>query len=136
MEKLSYGVPGLLFPAISLLMLAYTNRFLGLASVARHLVDKHGPAADAAVHFQIRNLRTHIQLIRHAQALGVLSLTLCTVSLFLLFVAAQLLAQLTFGIALLLMLGSLGLSLREIHLSARALDKALDRIAVAESHQP
>lgn len=63
---LTYGVPGLLFPAISLLMLAYTNRFLGLAGVARHLVEKHGAAADAAVQFQIRNLRTRVQLIRHA----------------------------------------------------------------------
>lgn len=133
MEALSYNVPGLLFPAISLLMLAYTNRFLGLASVARHLVDRHGAAADASVQFQIRNLRLRIQLIRHAQALGVLSLTLCTVSLSLLVVEAQLLAQLAFACALLLMLGSLGLSLREIHLSARALDRALGRIAVTLS---
>lgn len=130
MEELSYNMPGLLFPAISLLMLAYTNRFLGLASVVRHLVDKHGAAADADVQFQIHNLRTRIQLIRHAQTQGVLSLTLCTVSLFLLFLEAGLLAQLAFAGALLLMLGSLGLSLREIHLSARALDKALSKIAV------
>ena len=132
MEELGYNVPGLLFPAISLLMLAYTNRFLGLASVVRHLVDKHGAAADADVQFQIRNLRTRIQLIRHAQVQGVLSLTLCTASLFLLFLAAQLLAQLAFACALVLMLGSLGLSLREIHLSARALDRALGKIAVMD----
>lgn len=132
MENLSYSVPGLLFPAISLLMLAYTNRFLGLASVARHLVERQGAEADPSVQFQIRNLRARIQLIRHAQTMGIMSLTLCTVSLFLLFVGEQLLAQLAFGAALLLMLVSLGLSLREIHLSARALDKALDKIASGE----
>lgn len=105
-------------------MLAYTNRFLGLASVARHLIETYG-SADKSIHFQIDNLRTRIQLVRHAQALGVLSLALCTLSLFLLFLGNQTMAKIAFGTALLFMLGSLSLSLREIHLSARALDKAL-----------
>jgi hypothetical protein len=129
METLSYNVPGLLFPAISLLMLAYTNRFLGLASVARHLVEMHGDIPNKSVQYQIRNLRQRIQLIRHAQVLGVLSLVMCTVSLFLMFVSKQFLAQLAFGSALLLMLSSLAVSLREIHLSARAIDVALEKIS-------
>lgn len=128
MEALTYNVPGLLFPAISLLMLAYTNRFLGLASVARHLVEREGAGADASVAYQVANLRVRVKLVQHAQALGVLSLTFCTVSLFLLFVSRHMLAQLSFGMALLLMLGSLALSLREIYLSARALDKALGKV--------
>ena len=129
MESLSYNVPGLLFPAISLLMLAYTNRFLGLASVARHLLEVHGDMPDKSVQYQIHNLRQRIQLIRYAQVVGVLSLVMCTVSLFLLFVGNQFLAQLAFGCALLLMVASLMLSLREIHMSARALDLALEKIA-------
>ncbi len=129
MESLSYNVPGLLFPAISLLMLAYTNRFLGIASVARHLVEVHGDMPDKSVQFQIRNLRQRIQLIRYSQVLGVLSLVLCTTSLFLLFVSRQFLAQLSFGGALMLMLLSLMVSLREIHLSARAIDVALEKIS-------
>lgn len=75
MNFLTYNVPGLLFPAISLLMLAYTNRFLGLASVARHLVETHGADIDASVRFQISNLRVRIRLIRYAQVCGVLSLS-------------------------------------------------------------
>ena len=129
MESLSYNVPGLLFPAISLLMLAYTNRFLGLASVARHLLEVHGDMPDKSVQYQIHNLRQRIQLIRYAQVVGVLSLVMCTVSLFLLFVGNQFLAQLAFGCALLLMVASLMVSLREIHMSARALDLALEKIA-------
>ncbi len=129
MESLSYNVPGLLFPAISLLMLAYTNRFLGLASVARHLLEVHGDMPDKSVKYQIQNLRQRIQLIRYAQVVGVLSLVMCTVSLFLLFVGNQFLAQLAFGCALLLMVASLMVSLREIHMSARALDLALEKIA-------
>lgn len=128
METLTYNAPGLLFPAISLLMLAYTNRFLALASLARHLVERDGADADPSVKYQIHNLRVRVQLIRHAQALGVLSLTLCTVCLFLLFVAKYLLAQLAFGLALVFMVASLGFLLREIYLSARALDKALAKI--------
>ena len=129
MELLSYNVPGLLFPAISLLMLAYTNRFLGIASVARHLVEVHGDMPDKSVQFQIRNLRQRIQLIRYAQVLGVMSLVMCTISLFLIFVDHQFLAQLSFGGALMLMLASLAVSLREIHLSARAIDVALEKIS-------
>jgi hypothetical protein len=129
MESLSYNVPGLLFPAISLLMLAYTNRFLGIASVARHLVEMHGDMPDKSVQFQIRNLRQRIQLIRYSQVLGVMSLVMCTMSLFLLFVSRQFLAQLSFGSALMLMLLSLMVSLREIHLSARAIDVALEKIS-------
>ncbi len=131
MGVLTYNVPGLLFPAISLLMLAYTNRFLGLASVARHLVEKEGAGADVSVAYQIGNLRKRIRLIQHAQALGVLSLTFCTVSLFLLFISSQSMAQIAFGVALILMLGSLALSLREIYLSAGALDKALSKIPIS-----
>jgi hypothetical protein len=129
MRELTYNVPGLLFPAISLLMLAYTNRFLGLASVARHLVETHGGESDSSIRYQIDNLRMRIKLIRHAQAGGVLSLTLCTVSIFLLFLEYQQLAQLAFASALLLMLASLALSLREIHFSARAIDMALDKFS-------
>ncbi len=132
MEQLSYNVPGLLFPAISLLMLAYTNRFLGITSVARHLVEVHGDMPDKSVQFQIRNLRQRIQLIRYAQVLGVLSLVMCTISLFLIFVAHQFLAKLSFGFALMLMLASLAISLREIHLSARAIDVALQKISRRE----
>lgn len=135
MESLSYNVPGLLFPAISLLMLAYTNRFLGLASVARHLLEMHGDMPDKSVQYQIRNLRQRIQLIRYAQVVGVLSLVMCTVSLFLLFVGNQFLAQLAFGGALLLMVASLMVSLREIHLSARALDLALEKIQGLKSNE-
>lgn len=129
MESLSYNVPGLLFPAISLLMLAYTNRFLGIASVARHLIEMHGDMPDKSVQFQIRNLRQRIQLIRYAQVLGVLSLVMCTMSLFVIFVGHQFIAKLSFGCALLLMLASLAVSLREIHLSGLALDVALAKIS-------
>lgn len=134
MAPLTYGTPGLLFPAISLLMLAYTNRFLTLASLVRHLASQYQNDNDARLKQQIDNLRTRIALLRHSQALGVMSLLFCTASLFGLFMEQQGVAQGCFGMALLLMLLSLVLSLREIYMSGVALNIELDRVeASAES---
>lgn len=128
MTPLSYNTPGLLFPAISLLMLAYTNRFLGLASLARHLIARHRETPDARLRLQVDNLRLRLSLLRHSQALGVLSLLACTGSLFALLLDHPLAASILFAAALLLMLASLVLSLWEIHLSVRALNVELDDI--------
>lgn len=119
---LPYSAPGLLFPAISLLMLAFTNRFLGLASVARSLIAKHHDTPSAAVAAQIHSLRRRIRLTRTMQALGILSLALCVVCLYALFLELQLLGRALFSAALLLMLSSLVVSLREIYLSVHALE--------------
>lgn len=126
MNGFSYSTPGLLFPAISLLMLAYTNRFLGLASLARHLGSRYRDRPDHRLRAQVANLRTRIALLRHTQAHGVLSLIFCTASLLALFLEQEVAARLSFGGALLFMLISLGASLREIHLSERAIHIELD----------
>lgn len=128
MTTLSYNTVGLLFPAISLLMLAYTNRFLGLASLVRGLIAKHHEQPSHALMRQIDSLSRRLSLIRHTQALGVLSLIFCVASLFLLFLGMELLAQLAFGLALLCMLASLLLSLREIQMSVRALQIEVEAI--------
>ena len=41
MEELTLTTPSILFSAISLIMLAYTNRFLAYASVIRSLKTEH-----------------------------------------------------------------------------------------------
>ncbi|EKP04670.1 PF11026 domain protein [Leptospira kirschneri str. 2008720114] len=78
MNPLSFNTPGLLFPAISLLMLAYTNRFLGLASLSRQLIGKFQENQNPDLLPQIRNLRFRLSLIRHTQSSGILSLLACT----------------------------------------------------------
>lgn len=133
MNGFGYSTPGLLFPAISLLMLAYTNRFLGLASLARHLGSRYREQPDDGLRNQVGNLRIRIALLRHAQAQGVLSLMACTASLFALFLDRETAAHLSFGAALLFMLLSLGVSLREIHLSERAIRIELDDLLRAPS---
>lgn len=107
-------------------MLAYTNRFLGLASLARHLIARYREEPHPRIKLQVDNLRERLTLLRHSQALGVTSLLSCTASLFGVLIENQPLALSLFGLALLLMLASLTLSLREIHLSVRALNVELD----------
>ena len=84
--ELSITTPALLFPAISLLMLAYTNRFLALANLIRNLNDKYrtDPNQKHIVQ-QIRNLRTRIRLIRSMQSFGVLSFIFCVICMFCIF---------------------------------------------------
>ncbi len=129
---LSFGTAGLLFPAISLLMLAYTNRFLGLASVARHLVGIYREKPHPYLKFQVENLRHRLALIRVTQAMGILSLLSCTISLIGLFLVQQALAQVCFGASLLFMFASLVVSLKEIWLSGRAINAELDSLVPIE----
>ncbi|MBM9502631.1 DUF2721 domain-containing protein [Leptospira sp. 201903071] len=122
MIPLSFNTPGLLFPAISLLMLAYTNRFLGLANLARQLIAKFQEKKDPDLLSQIRNLRFRLSLIRHTQSMGILSLLSCTSCLTVLAFDLQQTAWFLFGTALLFLVASLCICLVEIHLSVRALD--------------
>ncbi len=117
--------PALLFPTISLLMLAYTNRFLTLATIVRNLYDRYKSNHDESLLGQIDNLRYRVYLIRNMQIFGVLSLLFCVVSMFALFAGWIFTGQWSFAIALVLMIVSLGISLRELQISVGALDLLL-----------
>lgn len=125
---MTLSIPALLFPAISLLMLAYTNRFLGLAAVIRRL---HGDycADPKPIHLaQINHLRHRIQLVRAMQFFGIASLLLCTLCMFFLFKDMQVAGKWFFSIALILMIASLLISLIEIFISVGTLDMLLEDI--------
>lgn len=126
--ELSLTTPALLFPAISLLLLAYTNRFLTLASLIRDLHARYTANPDQILLWQLRSLRYRVLLIKQMQGFGVASLLLCVVSMFTLFVDWQLAGKVVFGLALLLMVVSLALSLREIQVSVDALNLRLSDI--------
>ena len=132
LPDLPLSTPALLFPAISLLLLAYTNRFLGLASVVRALHVNWQSTQEPLLLEQIQNLRRRIQIIKHMQSLGVLSLILCVVSMTCLFFGSQGAGQGAFGVSLVLMLGSLTLCLVEIQMSGRALDLQLRDVKCRE----
>ena len=120
--EFSLATPSLLFPAISLLMLAYTNRFLGLATAIRNLHKDYLSEPLPMYLEQIFNLRRRIRLIRDMQICGVLSLLLCVVCMFLLFGGFVFAGKIFFAASLFLMIASLFISLLEIQISVGALD--------------
>jgi len=128
LPELPLSTPSLLFPAISLLMLAYTNRFLGLASVVRGLHAVWREKQEPVLLAQIKSLRQRIRIIQHMQSCGALSLMVCVLSMGLLFFGRQPEGQVAFGVSLLLMFASLGLALWEIQVSGRALDLQLSDV--------
>ena len=124
--------PTLLFSAISLILLAYTNRFLSYASVVRALKEKHQQTHDPKDIAQIANLRKRLYLTRSMQILGILSLLLCVIAMFFIYVSWQVFAAWIFGIALLLLAASLCVCIWEINISVKALEIHLEDISSKE----
>ena len=122
MEQLTLTTPALLFSAISLIMLAYTNRFLAYAAVVRNLHDKYQQEKDESLKRQIGNLRKRLYLTRAMQIFGIASLLLCVLTMFLIYIEQHLVAVWVFGIALVLLILSLAVLIREIQISVEALE--------------
>ncbi len=119
--EMTLTTPALLFPAISLLFLAYTNRFLTLAALMRELYARYREQPSPKIKGQLANLRYRIVIIRNMQIFGVSSFFFCVLSMFALFAGQLDWGKWLFGGSLLLLLVSLGLSLREIQVSIDAL---------------
>jgi hypothetical protein len=124
--ELTLTTPALLFPAISLLLLAYTNRFLALAALMRDLYARYRNAPDVKIKRQLANLRYRIVIIRNMQVCGVASFFGCVLCMFVLLSGYQAAGAWIFGGSLILLLLSLGLSLREIQVSIDALTLQID----------
>jgi hypothetical protein len=124
--------PSLLFPTVSLLLLAYTNRFVTLAAVIRQLHASHLASPNPVYLKQIANLSLRIRLIRDMQFCGVLSMLLCTICMSLLFCDLHQAGKVAFGASLVCMVVSLIFSLIEIRMSVRALDLHLEDIEKTE----
>ena len=144
MEELTLTTPALLFSAVSLILLAYTNRFLSYAQLVRQLRDRYMENPTDITVAQIENLRKRLNLTRTMQCpapasfvsglrkrlnltrtmqgLGIASLFFCVVSMFLIYIGLQLLSAYVFGLALILLIASLGVSFREIQISTRSLE--------------
>jgi hypothetical protein len=125
--QFSINTPALLFPAITLLMLAYTNRFLALSTLIRNLHTKLQEEKERRtnLHEQIKNLKRRLVLIKQMQASGIFSFFLCVLSLLFVYFGYEVLAFAAFGLSLGFLLLSLALSLNEILISTRALEYEL-----------
>lgn len=128
MEQLTLTTPALLFSAISLIMLAYTNRFLAYAAIVRGLRDKYLESKDEYLIFQIKNIKQRLNLTRWMQIFGISSLLFCVLTMFLIYIDFKLLAAWCFGFGLVLLIVSLGILIKEIQISTHALNVHLSDI--------
>ena len=118
---LTISTPALLFSTVSLLMIAFTNRFLAIASLIRDLHEKFRTKPETVYVDQIKNLHRRLRMIRNIQVLAVLSLLVSAVCMFLIYQGNQLVAGYLFGLALLLQISALVVSVFEISISINAL---------------
>lgn len=124
--NVSLTTPALLFPAISLLLLAYTNRFLTIAGLIRGLYKSYKENPTENIKAQIANLKRRVNLIKNMQIFGIVSLFFCVLSMFLIYEELQFYGGLIFGISLVLLMISLVLSIIEIQISVKALNIQLE----------
>ena len=137
MNELNLTTPSLLFSAISLILLAYTNRFLSYASVVRSLNEKYqeNPDKDPTTLNQIRNFVLRLRLIRAMQTLGAGSLIFCLAAMFLYFINLTLPAEVFFGIGMVMLACSLGLCIWEVQISTEAISLHLQNIRRRQREQ-
>lgn len=120
--------PALLFPAISLLLLAYTNRFVVLTNLIRQLSNKEGANSEEMIQRQISSLDLRLNIIRSMQSFGVMSFIVCTLSMFVLYLGGDGWGEILFGLSLLLLVVSLIYSLYEVQISTKAISIELEKL--------
>jgi hypothetical protein len=128
MEDLTLTTPALLFSAISLIMLAYTNRFLAYAAIIRNLSEKYREHQNTSLLRQINNLKLRVTLTRYMQIAGISSLLFCVLTMFLIYIKLNIVAVWAFGFGLILLIISLLFLIWEIQISAKALQHHLGDI--------
>jgi len=116
---LTMGIPALLFPAISLTMLAYNARYLAIAALIRQLHNEYLTMPSENIVLQIKNLRKRLSLIRNMQAIAIISFLTSVVTMFLLYIEQLPIANLVFGLSLLCLMVSLCLSFIEVQISTK-----------------
>lgn len=126
--EMTITTPSLLFPAISLLLLAYTNRFVVLTNVIRQLSGVEDEGRKDMVRRQIHNLRKRLQIIRAMQTFGVLAFVLCTMAMFALFLHWMVAGKILFGLSLILLVVSLLFSLYEVQISTTAINIEIEKL--------
>jgi uncharacterized membrane protein YhaH (DUF805 family) len=131
--EINLNTPALLFPGITLLMLAYTNRFLALANLVRRLHDEYKRGTKRPTLLpQIVSLRRRINLIRYMQGLGILSFLGCVACMYALYRGALHIAEWIFALSLISLIASLVVSLVEIGQSTKAIELELSDIEELE----
>ncbi|AMM50095.1 hypothetical protein TH61_01375 [Rufibacter sp. DG15C] len=134
--EITLTTPALLFPALSLLLLAFTNRFMSLAKLIRDLKHRYQTSHSQLVFGQIQNLRKRLILIRNMQAVGIGSMFSCVLCMFSLYKGWQMVGEIIFGMSLVLLMISMAISLWEIQISVKALELELSDLEQEEAEAP
>ncbi len=129
---LSLQTPALLFPALSLLILAYTNKFLAIAKLIRNLYSSHSEVPQPEILAQIQSLRTRLNLIRWMQAAGLASNLFCVLTMLFIYLGHQITAHVIFFFAIGLLMLSLSVAVIETFKSADALNVLLRNLEDSE----
>jgi hypothetical protein len=124
-NEITLATPALLFSAISLIMLAYTNRFVVYTQVIRNLKDRYDQNRSENIAAQIETLHKRLLLMRRMQRMGIGSLFLCVLSMFVIYIGMLHLAAYIFAIALILLVLSLAYSVWEIQISSKSIELLL-----------
>ena len=119
--QLTLTIPALLFPAISLMMLAYNARYLAIAALIRQLHKEYRETASKKLGLQVKQLQKRLSIIKNMQAVAILSFLFSAITMFLVYVELSFWANAAFGISLLALILSLIMSLVEVQLSTKAL---------------
>lgn len=119
--NLTLSIPALLFPAISLTMLAYNARYLAIAALIRNLHAAYQETASEKVGLQVKKLRKRLTIIKNMQAVAIVSFLLAVITMFLIYIELSFWAHIIFGVSLFALMFSLVLSLIEVQLSTKAL---------------
>lgn len=125
--------PAILFPGISLLFLAYTNRYLALASIIRQLNNVIDENYDENREQQIQNLLARVKLIRYMQLFGILAFIFCTISMSALLIGHQPLGLIAFGCSMISMFLSLCIAFTEVAKSGDGLRMEIERTHLKRS---
>ncbi|MBC7448679.1 MAG: DUF2721 domain-containing protein [Hymenobacteraceae bacterium] len=130
--EITLTTPALLFPALSLLLLAYTNRFMAIANRVRTLKPQYISTHSASIMSQLVNLRKRLYIVRNMQVVGIGAMFGCVLCMLLLFVGLHTAGVWVFGASLLGLLVSLGMSLRELMISIEAIKYELSDLETEE----
>lgn len=126
MMDIAINTPALLFPAITILFLAYSNRFLTIATRIREkhadFNKTHSPVAAK----QIMSFRLRLRYIVAMEMFAVLGIISCTIAMGFIFYGLQNYGNIAFAISMLFIVLSLLASIIELFFSMKALNIELE----------
>lgn len=126
--EITLTTPAILFSTISLLYVAYTNRFVAISNLIRSLKVRYLQTHDQSILNQISNLRIRVLLIRNMQFAGIIALLFSVVTMIFIYFGEQNIASVLFAMSLISLVYSMSLAAREIWISVNSLNIELDSI--------